>query len=74
MRYFKLIATASGHGSSLVDMETGLAIDGVKRVVVRVEHGKATEIEVTFLGKLEAELEGDATMRQESGAWDTGGD
>lgn len=68
LRHFEIIATADGSGSSLIDRETGLAIDGIRKIELVVEHGKATQITVTFLGDVVGSIEAEQLVEVKSPA------
>lgn len=59
MRKFQLFATASGFGSTLIDTDSGLKLDGITRIEVVVRAGEATKVTITMLGEVDAAIESD---------------
>lgn len=58
MRRFRLVVNAGGRGS-LIDVDTGLAIDGVRAVAVVARIGELTRVVVEFLAA-DVEVEAEA--------------
>lgn len=66
MRRFKLHAAAGGYGSTLIDQDTGVAIDGITRIELVVAADMPTKITLTLLGHVDADIEAEQIEKR---AW-----